>query len=490
MTDESRALSPVSFPRQERHGVLLGLQWYQLLFAGAGVLAACVASASGGPQRLFWTSPLWLSLLFLGFLQYDRIPYPVWILTAARFVARIATHQTTFLATTETPVATGSLVLPGGLSSLTIHKTAEGWCFVVDSEAREAFAVMRCRATAFALLEDEDKAYAVQEWSRVQANLAKRPGVARIAIQDYTVQFPASALGEYYSRRVAARNSTSPSTEWGDRSYKDLVSAAGAASSHDILVTLVLDTARARRRIRDAGGGVTGTEQTMRSELEALATGLNTHGVKVEEWLSDRQFAEVFRGAFDPSSPVVIGKRKDAFKGMDPAQSGPMGMEEHWTHLRTDTGFHQTFWVAGWPRQKVFPGFLHPLVYVGGFRHTITQVLRAVPTDRALKDIRSAQEAHETRRRINAKFDRPTTREQLAEEQEVQQREEEIVAGHGDVRQAAYVTITAATLEELSRCRQELESAAASAFVDVRLLVGQQWAAFIAGALPLGRGLK
>ncbi|MHA7299367.1 SCO6880 family protein [Pseudarthrobacter sp. MDT1-22] len=490
MTDESGALSPVSFPRQERHGVLLGLQWYQLAFAGGGILTACLASAAGGPHRLFWTSPLWLSLVFLGFLQYARIPYPVWILTAARFGARKATHQTTFLASPEKPVMAGSLVLPGGLSTLTIHRTADGWCFVVDREAREAFAVIRCRANAFALLEDEDKAYAVQEWSRVQANLAKRPGVARIAIQDYTVHFPASALEEFYRRRVAARKSMSPGTEWGDRSYQDLVSAAGTTSSHDILLTLVLDTARARRRIRDAGGGVAGIEQTLRSELEALATGLKTHGVKVEEWLSDRQFSSILRGAFDPSSVIAIGQRKGEVEGVDADQSGPMGMEEHWSYLQTDTGFHQTFWVAEWPRQKVFAGFLHPLVYVGGFRHAVTQVLRAVPADRALKDIRSAQESHETRRRINAKFDRPTTREQLAEEQEVQQREEEIVAGHGDVRQAAYVTITAATLEELSRCRQELESAAASAFVDLRLLVGQQWAAFIAGGLPLGRGLK
>jgi hypothetical protein len=167
-----------------------------------------------------------------------------------------------------------------------------------------------------------------------------------------------------------------------------------------------------------------------------------------------------------------------------------MAVEEHWTYLRTDTGFHQTFWIAEWPRQKVFPGFLHPLIYVGEFRHTFTEVIRAVPTAEALRDIRSAQEAHETRRRISARFDRPLTREQKAEEEEVLQREEEIVAGHGDVRPAAYMTITATSLEDLARHRQELESAAAGAFVELRLLYGQQWAAFVAGGLPLGRGLR
>lgn len=59
-----------------------------------------------------------------------------------------------------------------------------------------------------------------------------------------------------------------------------------------------------------------------------------------------------------------------------------------------------------------------------------------IPSDQALRDIRSAHEAHDTRRRINARFDRPLTREQRADEEEVAEREDEIVAGHGDVRPA------------------------------------------------------
>ncbi|MCY0906586.1 SCO6880 family protein [Arthrobacter sp. H14-L1] len=490
MTDHTSALQLVNFPRRERRGVIIGLQWFQLIIAGGGVLLGCVASAIGGPGGLIVSSPAWILLLLLGFLQYERIPYPLWALNGARFLIRRLTGQTTYFLPTLDAVPVGTLVLPGGLASLVIHRTCTGESFIVDARAHEAFAVLRCRAGAFALLDDEDKAYAVQAWSRVQAALAKRPVVARITIQDHTVQFPATALQDYYDQQVRARDGDVPFARWGDRSYQDLIAAAGTASSHEILLTLVLNTAKARRRIHDAGGGITGLEHTLRSEINALRSGLKTHGVIVEEWLGDRSFAAVIRGAFDPASVVRTSQRTGDFIGVDPRQSGPMALEEHWSYLRTDSGFHQTFWVAEWPRQKVFPGFLHPLVYVGGFRHTVTQVIKAIPTDQALKDIRSAQEAHETRRRINTKFDRPSTREQRAEEEEVQQREEEIVAGYGDVRPAAYVTITGESLEELSSHRQELESAAASAFVDLRLLVGEQWPAYIAGGLPLGRGLQ
>ncbi|MDQ0276555.1 hypothetical protein QO003_000858 [Arthrobacter silviterrae] len=490
MTEDSNALQPVNFPRHERRGVIIGLQWYQLALACGGILIAAVASAIGGSAALIGSSPAWTFLLLLGFLQYERTPYPLWALTGARYLLRKLTGQTSYFLPTEDPVPVGTLVLPGGLASLAIHRTTTGECFVVDAQAHEAFAVLRCRAGAFALLDDEDKAYAVQAWSRVQAALAKRTVVARIAIQDHTVQFPATALQDYYDQQTANRGAEAPATGWGDSAYQDLIAAAGTASSHEILLTLVMNTAKARRRIHDAGGGTTGLEATLRSEIHALRTGLKTHGVVVEEWLGDRSLAAVIRGAFDPESVMRTSQRTGDFRGVDPGQAGPMALEEHWSYIRTDSGFHQTFWIAEWPRQKVFPGFLHPLVYVGGFKHTVTQVIKAIPTDQALKDIRSAHEAHETRRRINTRFDRPTTREQQAEEEEVQQREEEIVAGHGDVRPAAYITITGDSLEELSSHRQELESAAASAFVELRLLVGEQWPAFIAGGLPLGRGLK
>jgi hypothetical protein len=312
-------------------------------------------------------------------------------------------------------------------------------------------------------------------------------------VQDYTVPYPSSALRDFYDRTVTNADRGGELT-WGQRAYEDLISAAGSAMSHDLLLTLVVDTAKARRRIRESGGGLVGIERVLRLEVEAMTTALGTHNVRVEEWLPEAGILDVVRGAFDPAAvPDAVSAPDHQNDGDPKVQSrpaGPMAVEEHWAYLRTDTGFHQTFWIAEWPRQKVFPGFLHPLIYVGDFRHTVTEVIRAVPTTEALRDIRSAQEAHETRRRINTRFDRPLTREQRAEEEEVAQREEEIVAGHGDVRPAAYVTITAATLEDLARHRQELESAAAGAFVELRLLAGQQWAAFVAGALPFGRGLR
>ncbi|WP_120520802.1 SCO6880 family protein [Arthrobacter celericrescens] len=486
MSENTRALEPVKFPRYERRGLFMGLKWYQLLLLAGGVVIASVASAAGGPSGLFVSGPLWLTLVLLGLLQYSRIPYPVWLGHAVLFFHRATTSQTRFLVRPERAALAGKLTLPGGLGNLVLRRTACGESFIVDARGREAIAVLRCSTRSFALLDADDKAWAVQAWSRVQAGLAQRTSIARISVQDYTVPYPSTALRDFYEQAVPQQGEAN-GPGWGRRAYEDLISAAGSAMSHDLLIALVLDTAKARRRIRESGGGMAGIEHVLRLEVDAMRTALGTHGVKVEEWLPEGGLLDVVRGAFDPAA--VAGHHGQAKPG-EARPSGPMAVEEHWSYLRTDSGFHQTFWIAEWPRQKVFPGFLHPLIYVGDFRHTVTEVIRAVPTSEALRDIRSAQEAHETRRRINARFDRPLTREQKAEEEEVAQREEEIVAGHGDVRPAAYVTITAETTDELARHRQELESAAAGAFVELRLLAGQQWAAFVAGALPFGRGLR
>jgi hypothetical protein len=94
MSDESRALEPVKFPRYERRGIFMGLKWYQLVLVATGVLVAIVASAAGGPSGLVVTAPMWVSLVLIGVLQYSRIPYPIWGSLIVLFFVRSCLGQT------------------------------------------------------------------------------------------------------------------------------------------------------------------------------------------------------------------------------------------------------------------------------------------------------------------------------------------------------------------------------------------------------------
>jgi hypothetical protein len=80
----------------------------------------------------------------------------------------------------------------------------------------------------------------------------------------------------------------------------------------------------------------------------------------------------------------------------------------------------------------------------------------------------------------------------FATEQEwadVNQRERELVAGHGDLRFAGFLRVTAADEPGLQAARASVEQAAIQAGCETRLLVGQQAQAFAAAALPLCRGI-
>ena len=76
-----------------------------------------------------------------------------------------------------------------------------------------------------------------------------------------------------------------------------------------------------------------------------------------------------------------------------------------------------------------------------------------------------------------------------AEVEDLVRREQELVAGHGDMRFTGLVTVTAPTLDELEAACAATEAAAAQSLCEVRRLVGQQGLAHLAGAVPLARGV-
>ena len=65
----------------------------------------------------------------------------------------------------------------------------------------------------------------------------------------------------------------------------------------------------------------------------------------------------------------------------------------------------------------------------------------------------------------------------------------DLVGGHGDLRFAGLITVSADSRAELEAACRATEAAAAQAMCELRLLVGQQGQAHAAAALPLARGL-
>lgn len=76
-----------------------------------------------------------------------------------------------------------------------------------------------------------------------------------------------------------------------------------------------------------------------------------------------------------------------------------------------------------------------------------------------------------------------------AQAADLARREQELVAGHGDLRFVGLLAVTAASREELKGACAAAQGAAAQSMCELRKLVGQQAVAYAAAALPFARSV-
>jgi hypothetical protein len=163
-----------------------------------------------------------------------------------------------------------------------------------------------------------------------------------------------------------------------------------------------------------------------------------------------------------------------------------MALEESWDHVRTDTAVHAVYWVREWPRSEAHISFLHPLLN-GAAQRTLSFTIEPVPLGRAMRDIRRAKVEHAADEARNARTGRVSVEAERAESEDVLRRERELVAGHAELRFVGLLTVSAADGDALAAACAATETAATHAMCEVRRVVGQQAAAWLAGAIPLAR---
>ena len=164
-----------------------------------------------------------------------------------------------------------------------------------------------------------------------------------------------------------------------------------------------------------------------------------------------------------------------------------MGVDEHWDHLRHDTGHSAVLWINQWPRIPAPPFFLHALIFQPGIRKTLSLTAQPVPAEDAIRDIRKAKVNHATEAAQKAKIGALADLSDAVEHDDVLDRERALIAGHADVRFTGLLAVTAATRDDLEAAVAEIRRAAIQSGCETRRLFGQQARAFTAAALPLAR---
>ena len=182
------------------------------------------------------------------------------------------------------------------------------------------------------------------------------------------------------------------------------------------------------------------------ADLDARRTGL-----------SETELAATLRDRLRPGSTA------SARQAPDLTTAGPVAVDEHWDHLRHDTGFSAVLWISEWPRVAAPPLFLHALVFQPGIRKTLSLTLEPVPADEAMRDIRKAKVEYVTDAAQKARIGAIADLSDAAEHADVLDRERALIAGHADIRFTGLITVTAATLDELEAAVAEIARAAIQA---------------------------
>jgi hypothetical protein len=479
MADMSAAPRTVRFGRLPRRGVLLGLSAPRLICIAlaAATITPMLLTLGGGGVAV--SAPLWLTLLVLTFAPWHGRPAIETLPTAGHFGWRHVRGQTRHRVRPDAPRPAGTMALPGDAAALRFHIDADSRAAMVhDPHGATLTAIAGIRHPAYVLLSPDEQNRRVHGWGRTLAALANGGVVARIQVLETSLPDSGAGISGWWHS-----HGSTDQDQWAVREYDELMrTRAPSASTHRTLISLSIDLNATRGYIRRHGRGIRGAAAALRQEMTALEAGLRGADLHLTEWLDEPALARVLRSAYDPAWDAA-----DAELGCSLSTAGPVAVDEHWGHLRHDSGYSCALWISEWPRVDAPSSFLHAMIFRAGVRKTLSITATPVAAASAMRDIRRSKVEHATDASQKARIGALADLSDAAEWSDVLDREQALLNGHADLRFTGLLAVTATSLDELDAAVAEMERAAIQSGCETRRLVGRQARAFAAAALPLAR---
>lgn len=356
---------------------------------------------------------------------------------------------------------------------------------VRDQPASCVSVVMAVSATGFAVSSAGEQDVLVAGWAAALAPLAReRCPVRRVTWQHWT--HPAGLDGHHrFLDGQPSRSLTTPAA----RDYDDLLAVqAPATVGHEILVTLTVD----QRRISSRRSNATAAFTAAMDEARLLASRLEVAGISTTGPLSAGAIATAVRARSDPGRRAQVeGLRRSlaAAAGKAPMEWGPLALRPEWSRVSVDGAVHRSLVVAAWPMLPVSADWMSPLLSLADATATVTVVLEPVPLREAAAAANRELTALEADQGQKQRHGFRLTARERRRQHDVESREQELAAGHPEFRHGAFVTVTAASVEELDDASARVEQAAAQSLLDLRVLAARQAEGWVC-ALPLGRNVR
>ena len=334
---------------------------------------------------------------------------------------------------------------------------------VHDRSARTLTAAISLRGRSFALLGADEQDRRVGSWAAVLASLA-REGSPVHRVQWVASSYPDEGRGV---RAYLTDRADPGAASVCVASYASLLDDMDTyACTHDVVLAL---------SVRVTKSVETGCAALAR-EVGSLVRLLGDADVEVESILNADYLARLLLRSYEPSGAAA-----------PVADPWPMAMEERWASVRVDGMVHATFWVAEWPRIEVRSDFLAPVVLTSA-RAAFSVVMEPLGPERATRKVEASRTADLADSELRRRGGFVSTARHARESEVLARREAELAEGHASFRYSGFVTVSAATDDELAAACDTVQHAAGQSRLALRRLYGDQASAYTC-TLPLCRGL-
>lgn len=497
MTTASNDQRPVRLPGRSRQGVVLGMDEWQLACITAAAIVILIFTNRFGPVGLLYSAPVYLTLGVTAVINIHGHSAPkmagLWLMKQARH--SVGATKQKFRPEQIRPA--GTLNLPGIRASVQLWEV-DGMASVYDPRNRTVSVTAELEVQGFLMNDAPERLDLAQQWSRVLASFTQRPGVKRVTLQERTLPTTIRSAREHYES-VAQHRELDRTSPLATNYAQVMNNSERFAVAHRNYLTFTLDLVTLGPQVKALGGGREGAQALALVETRSLSDALTTAKIKVRRWLSPRDVSALARVTFDPEFAPNVQNRADDHVGVDPVAIGPMYLEEPRgaNHLvRTDSGVHTTMWIHEWPRSDAHVGFVAPLVFARhphtgeAVTHILSLVLTPVPLKQALKRVRDEKKVWRGNEKLRAKRGVDGNAADDADWLALEKEEQELVAGHGEFRYGAYLTVTAVNDEQLEHALAGMRNALAQAEMEAQILYCQQAEALMINAIPIGLGMK
>ena len=496
--------------QQEKVAFMFGMSAQRAAMLGGGILLAIWPLAASRLQAGIVTWPLSLLLVALAYVRIAGRTVDEWAVAFVSFTFLRNRQQNRFLSGPFNPAAKAAsdteapaMDLPGILAPLTILEADTGngqTMAVIHNRADRTFsAVARIRFPGIGLVDSSRRDQRVAGWGQLLSGLCSEGSpIIRVQALQRLVPESGAALHRWHEDHLSK---VAPAAAVEITSSL-LGTATLATSQREAYLVFTMDSARAAGPIKNAGGGTVGAAAVLVRHLRALTSSIGSADLQVEGWLAPRDLAEVLRTAFDPHSARMLAERRAkanaaAVRGLEPTAepgvaiglAGPVATESARAHYSHDGAQSVTYWVAEWPRNKVYSTALAPLLGEGEHRRAFSLHVEPLTPRAAEREVMRERTARHVAVSMRHKSGQIVPEHEKAALHRAEAQDAERAAGHGLVRFSAYVTVTVTDPADLEDACSALEADASGARIELQRLWFAQDIGFACGALPVGMGL-